>query len=255
VYVNLYHASTLDWHLEDGTGLKIVQRTKYPWDGDITLKVSPAKTATFTLYLRIPGWSGKSTATVDGKPAPGKLKSGEYFAIHRDWQGESTVHLQLDMTPSLVEANPRVAEDYGKVAVKRGPLVYCLEQVDQEDKASVLDVALAASSGPNEGFTAKFRADILGGVVMLEHKGVAGAKPYSEEPLYRTLESTPKSETQAVDLTFVPYYAWGNRLPGAMVVWIPYSGTGKVPATKRAAESRGTEGRTKGKRATAAPES
>jgi len=255
VYVNLYHASTLDWHLEDGTGLKIVQRTKYPWDGDITLKVSPAKTATFTLYLRIPGWSGKSTATVDGKPAPGKLKSGEYFAIHRDWQGESTVHLQLDMTPSLVEANPRVAEDYGKVAVKRGPLVYCLEQVDQEDKASVLDVALAASSGPNEGFTAKFRADILGGVVMLEHKGVAGAKPYSEEPLYRTLESTPKSETQEVDLSFVPYYAWGNRLPGAMVVWIPYSGTGKVPATKRAAASRGEGGRTEGKRAAAAPES
>jgi len=235
LYVNLYHTSTLDWHLEDGTGLKVVQRTKYPLDGDITLKVSPAKAATFTLYLRIPGWSSKSSVTVDGKPAAGKPKAGEYFAIHRAWPGESTVHLGLDVTPRLVEANPRVAEDYGKVAVERGPLLYCLEQVDQEDKASVLDVALTASSGPNEGFTSQFRSDILGGVLMLQHKAVAGAKPYSEQPLYRTLQSAPKSETQEVNLTFVPYYAWGNRLQGAMVVWVPYSGAGKVVATKRAA--------------------
>jgi DUF1680 family protein len=235
VYVNLYHTSTLDWHLEDGTGLKVVQRTKYPWDGGITLKVSPAKAATFTLYLRIPGWSSKATVTVDGKPAAGKPKAGKYFAIHRAWQGEDTVQLQLDMTPRLVQANPRVPEDYGKVAVQRGPLVYCLEQLDQEDKASLFDVALSASSAPNGGFTSEFRSDLLGGVVMLQHKGVAASKPNSEEPLYRTLESTSRGETQEVNLTFVPYYAWGNRLPGAMVVWIPYSGAGKVTATKRVA--------------------
>jgi DUF1680 family protein len=70
---------------------------------------------------------------------------------------------------------------------------------------------------------------------MLQHKGVAASKPNSEEPLYRTLESTSRGETQEVNLTFVPYYAWGNRLPGAMVVWIPYSGAGKVTATKRVA--------------------
>jgi hypothetical protein len=255
LYVNLYHASTLDWHLEDGTGLKVVQRTKYPGDGDITLKVSPAKAATFTLYLRIPGWSRKAAVTVDGKPAAGKLKAGEYFAIHRAWQGESTVHLQLDMAPRLVQANPRVPEDYGKVAVQRGPLVYCLEQVDQEDKASVIDVALSPSSGPNGGFTSEVNPDILGGVVMLKHTGVAAAKPHSEEPLYRTLEGTTPGETQEVDLTFIPYYAWDNRLPGAMVVWIPYSGTGKVTATKRPAASRGSGGKTKHKRAAASPTS
>jgi hypothetical protein len=255
VYVNLYHTSTLDWHLEDGTGLKVVQRTKYPWQGDITLKVRPAKTATFTLYLRIPGWSGKATVTVDGKPAAGKPKGGEYFAIHRAWQGEHTVQLQLDMAPRLVEANPRVPEDYGKVAVQRGPLVYCLEQLDQEDKASLLDVALSASSAPNYGFTSEFRPDLLGGVVVLQHKGVAASKPNSEEPLYRTLESTTRGETQEVNLTFVPYYAWGNRLQGTMVVWIPYSGAGKVTATKPAATSRSAGGRTKGKRASATPAS
>jgi len=244
VYVNFYHASTLDWRLEDGAGLKIVQRTKYPWDGDITLKISPAKAATFTLYLRIPGWSSKATVTLEGKPAPGKLKAGEYFAIHREWTGESTVRLQLDMTPRLVAANPRVPEDYGKVAVQRGPLVYCLEQVDQEDRAPIFDVALSGSAGPDWGFTWEFRPDILGGIVMLKHKGTAAAKPPSEEPLYRTLERAAQTEGKEVNLTFVPYYAWANRLPGPMEVWIPYAGAGRTATTKGSAAARNDAGAT-----------
>jgi hypothetical protein len=244
VYVNLYHASTLDWRLEDGTGLHLVQRTKYPWDGDITLKVSPARAATFTLYLRIPGWSSKATVALDGKPAPGKPKPGEYFAIHREWNGESTVRLQLDMTPRLVAANPLVLEDYGKVAVQRGPLIYCLEQVDQEDRASIFDVALSPSSGPNWGFTSEFRPDLLGGIVLLKHKGTAAAKPLSEEPLYRTLERTPHSEGKEVDLTFIPYYAWANRIPGPMEVWIPYAAGGRTEATRGVTATRNDGGAT-----------
>ena len=235
LYVNFYHASTLDWHLEDGTGLKVVQRTKYPWDDDITLTISPAKAATFTLYLRIPGWSSKATVTLEGKPAPGKPKPGEYFAIHREWNGESTVRLQLDMTPHLVAANPLVREDYGKVAVQRGPLLYCLEQVDQEDRASIFDVTLSASSPPNWGFTSQFRPDLLGGIVMLEHKGWAADKPLSEEPLYHSLERTPQSGGKEVNLTFIPYYAWANRIMGAMEVWIPYAPGGPLAAAKHGA--------------------
>jgi len=235
VYVNLYHASTLDWHLEDGTGLKLVQRTKYPWDGDITLKVSPAKPATFTLYLRIPAWSSKAAVSVDGKPAPGKPKAGEYFALHHEWTGESTVHLQLDMTPRLAAANPLVAEDYGRVAVQRGPLVYCLEQVDQESRGSLFDFALSASTGPNEGFTAELRPDLLGGVVLLKHPGIVSAKPFADEPLYRTFERAP-GESREIGLTFVPYYAWANRIPGEMEVWIPYAAGGKAAAKKGAGE-------------------
>jgi hypothetical protein len=219
--------------LENGTGVKLVQQTKYPWDGDITMKVSPAKAATFTLYLRIPGWSSKATVTLEGKPAPGKPKPGEYFPIHGQWQGESTVRLQLDMTPHLVVANPLVREDYGRVAVQRGPLVYCLEQVDQEERGSIFDVMLSASAGPNWGFTSEFRPDILGGIVVLKHQGMATAKPLSEEPLYHTLGRMPQSEGKEVNLTFVPYYAWANRLPGAMEVWIPYAAGGQV-VTKRA---------------------
>jgi hypothetical protein len=228
VYVDLFHSSTLDWHLEDGTGLKLVQRTKYPWDGDISLNISPAKPATFTLYLRIPGWASKATVTLDGKPAPGKPKPGEYFALHREWKAESTVRLLLDMTPHLVAANPLVREDYGKVAVQRGPLLYCLEQMDQEERGSIFDVTLSASAAPNWGFTWEFRPDMLGGIVVLEHKGMATAKPLSEEPLYRILGRVPQSEEKEVNLTFIPYYAWANRLPGGMEVWIPYASGSQV---------------------------
>ncbi len=238
VYVNFYHASTLDWRLEDGTGLKLVERTKYPWDGDITLKVSPAKPATFTLYLRIPGWSSKSSVTVDGKPASGKTKAGEYFAIHREWSSDNTVHLELDVTAHLVAANPLVQEDYGKVAVRRGPLLYCLEQMDQEDKGSLFDVTLSPSTGPTWGFASEFSPDILDGVVVLKHKGRATPKPLSEEPLYRTLEGTGQNESKEVNLTFIPYYAWANRLPGAMEVWIPYASGGQAASTKRAATAK-----------------
>jgi DUF1680 family protein len=238
VYVHLYHSSTLDWRLEDGTGLKLVQQTKYPWDGDITLKINPAKATTFTLYLRIPGWSSKATVTLEGKPAPGKPKPGEYFAIHREWKTESTVRLQLDMTPHPVAANPLVSADYGRVAVQRGPLVYCLEQVDQEDRGSIFDFSLSASAAPSWGFTSEFRPDILGGIMVLKHQGLATAKPLSEEPLYHAFDKAPRNQEKEVDLTFIPYYAWANRLPGAMEVWIPYATGGKVVATKGAAARR-----------------
>jgi hypothetical protein len=183
--------------------------------------------------VRIPDWSSKSTVTLEGKPAPGKPKPGEYFAIHREWKGETTVRLQLDMTPHLVAANPLVREDYGRVAVQRGPLLYCLEQVDQEDKGSVFDVVLPAGTDPRQGFSSEFRPDTLGGIVVLKHKGIATPEPLSDEPLYGAFERTLRSEGKEVNLTFIPYYAWANRLPGAMEVWIPYATGGQV-ATKRA---------------------
>jgi DUF1680 family protein len=186
------------------------------------LKISPAKAATFTLYLRIPGWASKATVTLDGKPAPGKPKPGDYFAIRREWKTASTVRLQLDMAPHLVAANPLVREDYGRVAVQRGPLLYCLEQMDQEDRGSVLDVVLPAGPDPSLGFASEFRPDMLGGIVVLKHKGMATAKPLSQEPLYQTIGRTPREGEREVNLTFIPYYAWANRLPGAMEVWIPF---------------------------------
>ena len=87
---------------------------------------------------------------------------------------------------------------------------------------SVFDVVLPAGPDPSRGFTSEFRPDMLGGIVVLKHKGMTTPKPLSEEPLYQTIERTPRGKEKEVNLTFIPYYAWANRLPGAMEVWIPY---------------------------------
>lgn len=227
IYVHLYHASTLNWHLEDGTGLKLRQETSYPWGDSVTVTVTPEESSEFGVYLRIPAWSRKTKVTLNGKAAPGNPRPGEYFKIEREWKPGDTIRLQFDMTPQLVAANPRVREDLGRVAVQRGPLVYCLEQTDQIDQESVFDVSLPLGSDPSKGFRSEFRPEMLGGIVVLQHKGITTAKSFSEEPLYRTFERTSRPAAKEVDLTFIPYYAWANRLPGAMEVWIPY--TAEVP--------------------------
>jgi hypothetical protein len=144
------------------------------------------------------------------------------------------------MTPRVVAANPRVREDLGRVAVQRGPLVYCLEQVDQAERASIFDLVLLLGADPGKDFTAQFRPEMLGGIVVLQHKGVAAAKPYSELPLYKAVERPAVEAGNEVELTFIPYYAWANRLPGAMEVWIPYrqAARGSPPEPSAARQGR-----------------
>jgi len=223
VYVNFYHSSTLDWHLEDGTGLRLAQETRYPWGDTANLKVDPARPTEFSVFVRIPVWSRQTRVTVNGKPAKGAPKAGSYFAIEREWKPGDVIRLAFDMTPRLIEANHRVREDTGKVAVQRGPLVYCLEQVDQQVKALVFDLSLALGPDPERGFTSQFRGDILGGLLLLRHQGFATPKPFSEEPLYQAFERSRQQKGQEVTLTLIPYYAWANRLVGPMEVWIPYT--------------------------------
>jgi uncharacterized protein len=229
IYVNLYHTSALNWHLEDGAELKLSQETGYPWRGSVKITVSPAKPAKFGVFLRIPGWSRKTKVSVNGKPAPGAPKPGEYFGIRREWKSGDSIGLEFDMTPLLITANPRVREDLRRVAIQRGPLVYCLEQVDQAGQESVFDVSLPLDPDPSKGFVAEFQPQTLGGLVVLHHKGVATSKPFEKESLYMALEGTGRQAGKEVDLTFIPYYAWANRLPGAMEVWIPYREGGSLP--------------------------
>jgi len=222
VYVHLFHNSTLDWHLEDGTGLKLSQDTDYPWGDTVTLGVIPGVPAEFSVFLRIPAWTKTARVTVNGEPIQGDPKPGEYFPIHRRWNARDTIRLALDMTPRLVVANPRVREDLGRVAVERGPLVYCLEQLDQGGQESIFDVSLPVGPDPGQEFTAEFRPEMLGGILVFRHKGIATPKPLAAEPLYQTFEKALRKPGKEVQLTFIPYYAWANRAPAAMEVWVPY---------------------------------
>ncbi len=219
IYVHLYDNSRLDWHLENGTGLKIVQTTNYPWDGGIAIAISAARPSEFTLHLRIPGWCDHAEVALNGENIAG-VTPGRYLPIRRNWSGGEIVRMKLEMTPQVLQANPRVADDTGRVAVQRGPLVYCLEGLDQPDGVALNDVALPLRSQPDTDFTTEFRSDLLEGIVVLHHPGFVAEAGESERFLYSPYEGRPR-KTRPVPLTFIPYYAWSNRMTTAMQVWTP----------------------------------
>src|SRR5437016_4800539 len=172
IYVHLYDNSELDWHLEDGTPLQITQTTSYPWEGEVHISVSPARASDFTLYLRIPGWTEGAQVAVNGKSISG-ASPGQYLAIRRRWQSGDAIRLQMDMRPQVLQANPHIADDTGRVAVQRGPLVYCMEELDQPSGVQLVDVALDLGQSPGKEFQSEDRRDLLGGIVVLRHEGVA----------------------------------------------------------------------------------
>jgi DUF1680 family protein len=219
LYVHLYDNSQLDWHLKDGTGLKVTQKTNYPWDGSAEIAVTPAKPAEFTFYLRIPGWSNGTQVSVNGK-AVSEVASGQYLAVKRRWSAGDVVSLKFGMTPQVLEANRRVVDDYGRVAVQRGPLVYCLEELDQTEGTTLFDVALDLRQNSPAQFHEEFKGDLLGGVVLLKHMGAAYEKSSQGAALYRPYTASA-SKDRAVELRFIPYYAWANRAATPMQVWTP----------------------------------
>jgi DUF1680 family protein len=219
LYVHLYDNSQLDWHLEDGTGLKVAQKTNYPWDGATEITVTPAKPTEFTFYLRVPGWSDGTQVSVNGKAVSGATP-GQYLSLKRSWAAGDVINVKFGMTPKVIEANPRVVDDYGRVAVQRGPLVYCLEQLDQPDGVQLFDVSLDVRSKGGAAFHEEVRKDLLGGIVVLKHDGAVREAANSQSALYRSF-SSESAKARQVELSFIPYYAWANRAGTPMQVWTP----------------------------------
>ena len=201
LYVNLYLANTMTHRLQ-GREVTVSQATSYPWDGDVRITVDANKAGTFTLKLRIPGWvrgevvpgdlyayaDGLQTGysvRVNGEEQTAELDHG-YFCITRDWKTGDEVALHFDMEPRLVRANEAVEADRGRLAVERGPLVYCAEWPDNE--SDVLDATVAVG----DALVAEPRGELLGGIRVIRDG----------------------------DLTLIPYYAWCHRGPGHMEVWM-----------------------------------
>ena len=218
IYVHLYDNSEMNWHLHDGTALKVQQKTNYPWSGDVKVTVSPATPSEFVMYVRIPGWSTKNSVKVNGKEVPG-AKAGEYLAIKRKWAASDSIDLSFDMTTHLLKANPAVTEDRGRVAFQRGPIVFCMEHLDQPEHGAGMN--LAGYSIQHEGVTtAKFEPQLLDGVMVLSHPATI-SKMAADTPLYFPA-ATPKPPESPTTVTLIPYYAWANRESASMQVWIPY---------------------------------
>lgn len=219
--MHLFHNSELNWHLEDGTPIKIVQKTEYPWKDEVDFEISPGKPVEFTLYLRAPSWSIRVTVAGKISEDSNPVKQG-YVRIHRRWFPGDKVRLIFDdMTPQLIESNSRVVENNGRVAVQRGPLVFCLEELDQPEGTSLTDVSIRArSTDPYFDFSESFEKDLLGGVLVLKHEGAVSKASGARSSLYFSANA-PASSSSKVELKFIPYYAWANRRPTPMQVWTP----------------------------------
>lgn len=226
VYVHLYDNSELNWHLPSGNGLLLRQKTDYPWEGTVLLNVMPANPETFTVWVRIPGWSRRSTVKVNGKVVEG-VTAGKYLPLHRLWSGNDMVELVFDMRPQMIRANPAVTADTGRIAMQRGPVVYCMEQLDQTAGSEPKNFYLYNASLVGES-EERYDPTLLDGIVMLQHAGAYAASQAGGEGaelLYETVaEAGPDMHAQANPalLRLIPYYAWANREESAMQVWIPY---------------------------------
>jgi DUF1680 family protein len=215
-WVHLYAQGQAELPLPDGQMLRLVQRTSYPWSGEIGIEIESAVTC--SLFLRVPAWCEAGAALrVNGVPFEGKLVPETYVEVRRAWRTGDRVTLDLPMPVRRVACHPYVSENAGRVALMRGPILYCLEEADNPG-LDLRDVVLSADAS----WDATFEPDTLGGVVVLQ--GEARVDPLDEAwagRLYGTagVDAAPGAG-RAAAVTAIPYYAWANRAPGAMRVWV-----------------------------------
>ena len=218
LFVNLYTANTSTVNI-GGKSVTLEEQTKYPWDGDISIKIAKTKAKQFRMMVRIPGWvrgdvvpsdlyayaDGKQLGykvSVNGEEVNGELENG-YLAIDRKWKKGDEVRIHFDMSPRLVKANRKVVADRGRLAVERGPLVYCAEWPD--NKFNFFHFVM----NKNPQFVLANQPALIGGIKQLKLDG-------------RVLSFDSSGKLQATDaiLTMIPYYAWAHRGQGNMQVWI-----------------------------------
>ncbi len=219
LFVNLFISSRARITLDQGD-VRIAQKSRYPWDGHIEIAVDPESSGAFAVHVRIPGWArGRPVPSdlyryadpsveppvvrVDGKSVTAELDKG-FVRIERTWEKGDVIEVELPMPVRQVAAHESVADDRGKVALERGPVVFCVEGLDNGGKVSDLQVP--------EGvwFTARFRDDLLRGVMTVE----------GEVKRLRRGDDGVAVESRPHDLVAVPYSTWANRGPGEMEVWL-----------------------------------
>lgn len=213
IWTNLYGANRLSTTLR-GQPLKLTQQTRYPWDGRVQIAIDECPAKEFGLKLRIPSWADSASITVNGKAASLKAAPGTYAELRRRWKAGDSVELELPMAARLMEANPLVEEARNQVAIKRGPIVYCLESVDLSKGLRVQDVVMPT----NSKLSARYDAKLLDGVVVVEASARVKQSPEWAGQLYRPLRGSAERE---IDARFVPYYGWSNRGASEMSVWLP----------------------------------
>lgn len=190
LWVNLYIGNTGQIRIGE-TDILLTQETDYPWDGSVKLTISTSQPLEKEIRLRIPDWCKTYDLSINGKKINVPKEKG--YAVIKDWKSQDVIALDMDMPVEIVAADPHVKENFGKRAIQRGPLVYCMEEIDNPEYFDQIQLS------PSTTFQTAFVSDILNGI------------------------KTIKTNGRAQSATFIPYYAWDNRKAGKMRVWIPYN--------------------------------
>ncbi len=217
-WIHLYAQSSARLSLPGGDVFSLSMTTAYPWEGEIQIDLReevPAGIA--SIFLRIPGWTaGPVSLQINGQEQPGPFKPGSYAEIRRLWQPGDQIMLHLPTQPVWIEAHPHLTENIGMLALQRGPLVYCIEGVDHpgiELRDAIVDPQKPVEVDPCP--------DLLGGIYRMKARARVSA-PDSEwqSRLYRPFSGQSLASNNDFSLTAIPYYAWANRQPGPMQVWM-----------------------------------
>jgi DUF1680 family protein len=220
IFVNLFAGGIADVKLDDGRTIKLTQETRYPWDGVVKITVTPDKKSKFTVAVRIPGWARSEavpgdlyqfqkgalnkpvTLKVNGKDVPIKLDKG-YVRLNRSWKVGDVIELNLPMPVQRVVASDKVNADRGRIALQRGPIVYCAEWPDNPN-GKVRNLMLPR----DQSFNVAFEPSLLNGVETISGKAMTLSKN-ADGAIVKT-EQPFKA---------IPYFAWANRGKGEMAVW------------------------------------
>lgn len=209
IAVHQYIGSSVKLNPE-GKPVEITQETDYPWNGNISLHIDPAEETELRVKLRLPGWCTKFKLTVNGKPVKfSKIKG--YLCVDRKWRPGDTVGLKLDMPAQRIYSNPEVKANLGRAAIQRGPIVYCIESAD--NKTPPERIFLPRKSVLKVSYDKR----LLGGINVVNASGLGATDP---GPCKNTLYGTEQPGFKKIKIKAIPYYAWDNRKPGEMAVWL-----------------------------------
>ncbi|MBZ5515251.1 MAG: glycoside hydrolase family 127 protein [Acidobacteriia bacterium] len=212
VYVNLFVGSRASVSLPQ-TKVEVRQATRYPWDGSVRIFVQAVQPTAFNLMVRIPGWCPDATLKVNGQALTNPERVRGYARIQRRWQSGESVELNMPMPVQAVRAHPLVLADAGKIALLRGPVVYCLESADNGDQVRSFAVR------PQGPFSTQHRQELLGGLTVVKGNASTLDSQRWDNSLYRV--ATDVSPLKETGFTAIPYYANANRGPVSMTVWVP----------------------------------
>jgi DUF1680 family protein len=215
VWIHLYASNQAEIPMADGKTISLSQKTNYPWESEVQIEVATA--GKFDIMLRIPRWAQSASVQVNGASLGLEVWPGSYCKVSMEWKKGDLIRLRVPVRAVRMKAHPNISENLGRVALMRGPLVYCVEEADNPG-VDMRDIVLPSRSSLNS----KPKPDLLGGIVTLvtAAQAVSPLRKWDKALYIPVFEGDGKPVGRRLEITAIPYYAWANREPGRMQVWL-----------------------------------